>query len=287
MSIANYNLDKISLMRGSSLKLTNNVSFKHPTLGEIEEIGYSKYSNYVSLLSSDVIDVADILWCESGIWYEDIKSNYDFFVQSHLSDKSICVKFIDSQNRVVKIADKCVVLDGYCKEALNYFLGLDGEYVVLIQGKENKEQTVLYNVKQDETGNYCLTENSFKLTEFFYDICSQILKDVNYIKVGDLDGTKGGTKRAKKYILKNIYKQRKKKHKANVTLESIISSLIAKGTSFEEIWKLPIYMVYNLYYRQVKIVDYNDTVLAYYNGCIDTKNHPVNWNKINWSSVID
>ena len=36
----------------------------------------------------------------------------------------------------------------------------------------------------------------------------------------------------------------------------------------------------------VKIEEYNNTMSALYAGGIDTKKNPINWDKINWSSVI-
>ena len=46
-------------------------------------------------------------------------------------------------------------------------------------------------------------------------------------------------------------------------------------------------MIYELYYRYIKIDDWKNTMQALHSGCIDTKKNPIEWEKINWSSVIN
>jgi hypothetical protein len=66
------------LLRGCPLELSEGVCVKHPTLDEV--ISSPKYYEYLSLILTTSLDVADVLWFEHNIWYEDIKSEWSFFV---------------------------------------------------------------------------------------------------------------------------------------------------------------------------------------------------------------
>lgn len=283
-----YNVENLSLLRGRNLKLTDDVALVHPKLGDIENIGYDKYSEYLFTLISTSLDVADVLWFEMGIWYEDIKSEWDFFIQKCLSkDKIIKVKIMNSVGKLSRIEENCLTIDSTYRDALNFFLNLNGEYIVLEQQIDSTSQLVIYNVKIDKYGNYYIDNGCFKFTNFFYEIVVDFLKKINWI-TQEYDFINGGNKHAKKYILKNMYssKQRNKSKKSNITLDSIVSSLITKQQDAVNIWDYPIYLVYSVYYRLIKIDEYKNTVNALYSGCIDTKKNPVNWEKINWSSII-
>lgn len=283
-----YKLDNLSLLRGRNLKLTDDVFVIHPSLGDIEEIGYEKYSEYLFTLISTSLDVADILWFEMEIWYEDIKSEWDFFIQKSLSrDRFVTVKIIDSFGKLNRVEDNCLTIEPLYRDTLNFFLGLNGEYIVLEQQIDNVPQMVIYNIKSDKYGDYYVDNKCFKFTNFFYEITTDFLKKINWITL-EYDFVNGGNKRAKKYILKNNYNARKrnKEKKSNITLDSVVSSLITRQQDAVHIWDYSIYLVYSVYYRLVKIDEYKNTVNALYSGCIDTKKNPINWEKINWSSII-
>ena len=280
-------MDELSLLRGKKLYLTDQVQVLHPTLGNIEEIGHEKYLEYLSAIISTSIDVADILWVEMKIWYEDIKSEWDFFLQKCISNnKRSDIKIFDN-NRLLKIESNCAIINEIYRDAFNFFFGLNGEYVLLQYINNDIKQFIICNAKTDKCGGYFIDSSSFKFTQYFYEISSKYLRDINWIKQ-DYDFLSGGNKKAKKYILENDYKKRKKKNKtAIITLESIVSSLIANGQNYKYIWDYPIYTIYNIYHRYIKINEYKNTTTAYYSGCIDTKKNPINWEKINWSSVIN
>ena len=82
------------------------------------------------------------------------------------------------------------------------------------------------------------------------------------------------------------YKKRIKKKKDRITISTIFSSLVAKGHRYKDVKKYPVYFFYESYFRLLKISEYENTMQALYNGCIDTKNHPINYEKIDWSSII-
>ena len=293
-------MNSLSLQRGRTLYLNGLCSVQHPTLGEIEgldfdkyqqgktkEYGYDKYTQLLFALILNSKDIADVLWFENQVWYEDIQNEWSFFIQRALSQTSavtVDMNLEDFQARVEAIA-----LQGNIKEALQFFLGLTGEFVLVEKKIENSDQyqIIICNAKLQEENEdgaiYYVDEQSFKFTELYYNKVVEFLKTINWINV-EYDFVKGGTKNAKIYILKNLYKKRKKNKKQTVDISTINSSIIAKGK--ENTWDMPIYAFYDCYYRLVKIEEYNNTMSALYAGGIDTKKNPINWDKINWSSVI-
>ena len=297
-------MNNLSLQKGRPLHLNNHYSVKHPTLSEIEsldydkyltgqtkEYGYEKYSQLLFALILNSKDLADILWFESQIWYEDIKNEWDFFIQRALSQTKIINVEMDLED--IQGRMKTIAIDGNILEALRFFLGLEGEFIIMEKAIENSEQYQIIlcnaqfqeniNIDGEDTPVYRVDENSFKFTELYYNMTVNFLKQINWIKI-EYDFVKGGTKNAKIYILKNLYKKRSKQKSASVDISTINSSISAKGK--EDTWSMPIYAFYDCYYRLVKIDEYNNTMSALYAGGIDTKKNPINWEKINWSSVI-
>ena len=298
-------MNNLSLQRGRGLFLNAKYSVKHPTLGEIEnldydkyeqglvnEYGYDKYNQLLYALILNSKDLADILWFENQIWYEDIKSEWDFFIQRALAQTKIIE--VDMNIEDIQGRTKAIAIDGNIKEALNFFLDIDGEFILLEKAIENSDQyqIILCNAQYkeqyiNENGDsitvYDVDESSFKFTELYYNKVVEFLKQINWINI-EYDFVKGGTRNAKIYILKNLYKKRNKIKKQSIDISTINSSVIAKGK--QDTWAMPIYAFYDCYYRLVKIEEYNNTMSALYAGGIDTKKNPINWDKINWSSVI-
>ena len=265
------------------------VEFKHPKLQEIVDLkgGYSEYRSMVDSVSLSTIDLADVLWCETKVWYEDIESDWLFFVQQQIlfnNKKSVRIK-LEGDNFITE----GMFLSDYATKALNYFLGLKGEYVFIVKEIENSEekQIILNYCETDKNGELYTDDSCLKFTEAHYNELKNFLKIINWDKEDkDLDVQQGGTRKAKELILRQKYKKRKKNKKGDINLSSIVSSIIAKGIRYEEVWQLPIYEVYEIYYRLNKIVNYENTTNAYYAGNIDTKKTTINWSEIDWSAII-
>ena len=77
-------MNKLQLFHGDSLILSDTLKVKHPKLIDIVD-DYETYQLHLSIMVSTSLDVADLLWVESKIWYEDIKSEWKFFIQKAIS----------------------------------------------------------------------------------------------------------------------------------------------------------------------------------------------------------
>lgn len=283
--------NKLKLQRGDDYVLYKNFTIHHPTLGEIVDLqgdNEDKYALYLSLLTSISLDIADILWVEQNVWYEDIKSEWMFFLEKCSIESTPVVTYKVLDDGLKTMPHKTIMINREYGNALKYFTRQPSTFVI---EEDDNKNIILVCATIDANGMFFYDSNSFVFSEHSYIMCRQFLKRINWSASKEYNVVKGGTKYAKKYILENEYKIRmddlKKKRESSVTLDSITSSLMAKGISVTEIWNMPIYLVYNLYYRYIQFANWDGTTTALYTGNIDTKKHPVNWTKINWSKVID
>lgn len=276
----------VDLIRGKPLKLTDKVYVKHPTLADVCDL--DKYENYTYIMMITSDDIADVMWHNSKKLYTDIKSEWLFFIQKALiSARGSDVYVVD--NDVYRIDSNCVLINSDYRDALNYFLSLDCEYMVMTVGTGDNEQITLRSLNRD--GNMLVfNKDNFQFTESFYLQMVEYLRQINDYHP-DYYWKKCPTKRGKKMLLEQEYRRResreKNNRKSNIDLGSLVSALIARGQPYKEIWDYPIYMIYDLYRRLSKVDEYNGTMRALYSGCIDTKKNPINWDKVNWAAIIN
>lgn len=276
----------VDLIRGRPLKLTDKVYVKHPTLADVCDL--DKYENYTYIMMITSDDIADVMWHNSKKLYTDIKSEWLFFIQKALIDaRGSDVYVVD--NNVYRIDSNCVLINSDYRDALNYFLSLDCEYMVMTVGTGDNEQITLRSLNRE--GNMLIfNKDNFQFTESFYLQMVEYLRQINDYHP-DYYWKKCPTKRGKKMLLEQEYRRResreKNNRKSNVDLGSLVSALIARGQPYKEIWDYPIYMIYDLYRRLSKVDEYNGTMRALYSGCIDTKKNPINWDKVNWAAIIN
>lgn len=282
-------INKLNLLHGDSLKLFNGYELKHPTLRDIVELNTGdehRYDEYLSYLTTTSLDIADILWAEQKIWFEDIKSEWIFFVERNLNLEKCVPLYRTLDDGKYTLPQKGYFIDDNTYKALSFFIGVEGEIAVYI----DNEQYLLVKIHPGVYDMYTFTTEDIVLTELSYTMCRDGLKLFNRIEGKNDDVVHGASKIVKKTMLKYAYINRmddlKKKRNPDVTLDSIVSSLIARGISYNEIWDFPIYTVYDQYYRQIHFDQWNSTMAALASGNIDTKKNPIRWDKINWSRVI-
>lgn len=276
----------VDLIRGRPLKLTDKVYVKHPTLADVCDL--DKYENYTYIMMITSDDIADVMWHNSKKLYTDIKSEWLFFIQKALiGARGSDVYMVD--NDVYRIDSNCVLINSDYRDALNYFLSLDCEYMVMTVGTGDNEQITLRSLNKE--GNMLIfNKNNFQFTESFYLQTVEYLRQINDYHP-DYYWKKCPTKRGKKMLLEQEYRRRESREKNNrkssIDLGSLVSALIARGQPYDKIWDYPIYMIYDLYRRLSKVDEYNGTMRALYSGCIDTKKNPINWDKVNWAAIIN
>lgn len=294
-------LNKLQLMRSTEYRLFEDIMVRQPTLNEIATFSDDGkgYENFMAMVNTIVLtpaDVADILWVENQILYTEFASDWEFFISRAFSEgEDIEVKEVYEGETVKSIAHSVNIL---VEQGLNYFFNKEGHYIFITDSKnateENKPTIYLLNV--DKEGY--IGEDSFKFAEPLYHLLVEFLNTITWndsvpffmkeLKAKNPNSNiKIGNKRLLKALLENAYKKRNAKHKTSVTFDSIVSALIAEHHNNEQIWNFPLYLVYDQYYRTNKIKAYSETMAALNSGCYDTKKHPINWEKIDWASVIN
>ena len=276
---------ELSLQRGSDYIVNEKLSFKHPTLGEICDFMSENKVDYYSILSrliSNSLDYADILWVENKIWYEDIKSEWIFFLQT-----AICMAKKENLSFSQGKDEKSIevyFLDDELTALLNFFLKKDGRWWFSEKKENNTVQNFLVNLPKNNKSE----QEFFKFTEIYYNYLIEYLKEIHWVSI-EYTFTRGNSRKTKQWILENNYEARKDREKKNkkeqVTIASINSSIVASGVSVST-WEMSLYFFNEIYNRLMKINEYKNTMSALYAGAIDTKKHPIDWEKINWTSVL-
>ena len=279
------NESELKLQFGEPLQITPRLHIKQPTIKEIEKMD-GQYEKYLSLLITQSRDIADVLWVKANIFYEDIKSEWLFFIKNCIVDGEAAPIYILKNDSYIQMNDAGLVINKEYTNALNYFFETDGIWFTSSITACGIQQLVLINAKEKH-GIYYLDSNDkpLQINESVYNNMVDGLAKLNWIKK-EYQFTKGGTKDATTYFLEMEYRERIKKKKDRITISTIFSSLVAKGHRYKDVKKYPVYFFYESYFRLLKISEYENTMQALYNGCIDTKNHPINYEKIDWSSII-
>ena len=291
-------MNALQLYSGRPLKLAENVYVEHPKVNKLfSDVGekdvYSEYMKNLTLIITQSKDIADILWVENKIWYEDIKSEYDFFIQECLSESTSDNVSIRDGELVSENDEECIVINNDMSNALNYFLNLDGKWIVLGRTIGENTQIFLLSVKCENDKLY-IESDSVKFNEQTYHILVEYLRDINWIHP-EYKFLKGATKKAKKVILQRNYEEReyearknKSRDKEQEDFQCILSCLVTfKIFSYEELFSKPIYVIYDSYFRYIQAANYRTTMDALHSGCIATNKNPIDINKIHWSSIIN
>ena len=282
--------DKLSMFKGDSIKLTDSVNLKQIKLSDVVSIGEDIYREYVGIFTTTSVDIADILFFDMGIWYQNIDNEWNFFVEKSLvNSRDITVRFNIGN---FEIDQKLKSVNESYKKAFNFLFeykenpDVEREYFLWQTGnKKDGYQMVLASAIKDGD-KYVYNENNFKITEHYYRLIMDFVTTSNWIKKDD-DLLKCKTRKAKIWKMEDMKRKRKSIRKKDlVDLSSIVSSLITKGQNYSDIWDYPIYLIYDIYYRLMKIDNYENISFAYYNGKIDTKKTKIDFDKINWSNII-
>ena len=118
-------MNALQLYSGRPLKLAENVYVEHPKVNKLfsDDVGkdvYSEYMKNLTLIITQSKDIADILWVENKIWYEDIKSEYEFFIQECLADSTSNNVFIRDGELVSEKDEECIVINNDMSNALTF-----------------------------------------------------------------------------------------------------------------------------------------------------------------------
>lgn len=254
---------------------------------------YSEYAKNLSLIITQSKDIADILWVESKIFYEDITSEYDFFIQECLTDSTAGEIYLRDGTVISKMDEECILVNESMGNALNFFLGLSGKWIALGKSVGDTTQIFLLSVKCEDSKLW-VDPDSVKFNEQCYYKIVEYLRDVNWIHP-EYKFLKGNSKKTRKLILQRNYEDRqyenrmkKNRDTEENNFQCILSCLVTfRIFTYEELPSKPIYVIYDSYFRYVQADNYRNTMDALHSGNLDTSKHKIDIAKIHWSAILN
>ena len=248
------------------------------------------YYSYLYMLSTISLDMAEALWVESGIYWEEIKDEWAFFLQRCLGGEFHFIDVLVSEDNTKVITNALQVCD-YYRDAFNWFFHTTGEWIFMTDNSvqtQNMDNTSLVNVKEIQYRGrnvYEYNEDNYRLTFHTRSILVDYLKKVNG-DVDDYEFMRFPLEKSCKIFLEKMYKKHQKEAKrgAKVDLSSMVSSVVARGQSYKDLLDYPIFLIRDLYQRFYKIDNYNLTVQGYLQHGDPKKK--LDYDKIDWGVII-
>lgn len=273
-------IQKSFLQSGKDLQITKSLSFKHPTVQEIFDLdkttnGLQSENIYYGMINVFLTDpyLYMVYLDDKELDYEKVKP-FELFILLYKDYvekmKSLYEVYPEEQ------ADEIFRNNIYFK-AFNFFLGVD-----------------VFFVAKDENGNDVLGygDRQLLMDSDIYDYIYEFVKGVNGIQDGERINP--SDEFAKKVLIdderEKLAKQAKKKDKDdeepnNNRLGNLLSSVTwaCNGgvTPFNR-KELHMYDLVEGVQRTDKLLNYKNTMVGLYSGCVDKKG--IDFNKLHWST---
>ena len=244
-------LDRMKLLRDKVYPVSDKINIKLYTLNEIYDIGFDVYDEHLSILLMRNYDIADILYFDYNIWYEDV-TPFEVLLKNKM-----------------------------WKEALEFFTGIDN----LILATEDEGAKYISNYTPN-----IKSEDLIIIDEEILLKIQNIIRVIHYRKKEkhDLDSKKTSKFVKIKIIERQKYdrtKDKKKRFKPKIDLSSMIIALTWRAESAGiDIWNLNMWELHTGFYQVTQNDKYQKTVSALLNGKLDKKK--VNLNNEFWANIL-
>ena len=270
-------IPKIFLQSGNNLQVTNTITFKHPTIQDIFDIDKDHFGLYSENLYYAMVNVflTDpytymVYLDDKGIDYETV-SSFDVF----------CLLFNDYTARIISVNENStdVTLMELFKssiyfKAFQFFMGIENFYIAKDQNSNN---ILAYGNSQ------------YLMNSSMYDVIAEFVKKVNGIP--DEDKIYPEDEWAKQILIEDEREKIKKqaiKAKEDINhnrlgnlLSAVTWSCNGGITPFNRN-QLHMYDLIDGIHRTDKLLNYRNTMVGLYSGCVDKKK--INFNELHWST---
>lgn len=270
-------IPKSFLQSGCNLQVTNTITFKHPTIQDIMDIDKDHFGLYSENLYYAMVNVflTDpytymVYLDDKGIDYETV-SPFDVF----------CLLFNDYTARIISINENStdVTLMELFKssiyfKAFHFFMGIEEFYIAKDQNSNN---ILAY-------GN-----NQYLMNSSTYDVIAEFVKKVNGIP--DEDKIYPEDEWAKQILIEDEREKIKKQatkakeeinHNRLGNLLSAVTWSCNGGITPFNRNQLHMYDLIDGIHRTDKLLNYRNTMVGLYSGCVDKKK--INFNELHWST---
>ena len=237
-----------SLLRTNEIHISDDITIKIPTVGEIlddEEYYYSITNQITASPYSMMVQLHD-----NGVDFTQITDYELFLMFSHsVFSRDLSIIFGDTFLELYKfLSDNDIA-------------------------QEEKDKALIF-VKNQENDDICLydREDDVLIDEYIYEKISNALRKINLTKK---DNRKAGNNAAKEYLIEKNrrYQNRHKNDEYKPILENLVIALVNKQEfkyNYEETMNMTIYN-FNRSVKQIQhTVNFDKTMIGVYAGTIDT-----------------
>lgn len=270
---------KSFLQSGQDLRITSEISFKHPILQDVididkENLGLNSESIYYSMVNVFLTDPYDymVFLDDRGIDYETVTS-FDVFC---LLFNDYVDKFQNSTASFTEEKKLELFKNNIYFTAFKFFFGIESFFIAK---DSNDEKAIGYE------------DDKLLMNSYIYDYVSEFIRKINGIQ--DSEKIYPEDEWAKQILIEDEREKIKRQAKKKVNndeepnknrLGNLISSITwsCNGgiTPFNRN-QLHMYDLIDGISRTDKMLNYKNTMTGYYSGCIEKKN--INFNELHWS----
>ena len=241
-------IDELMLIGGGDIQINENIKIHHPTLGEIRDMGESKYYGLISTICATPSDYKSILWDNFEIDYETV-SDFEFFIMLWSSLKDVDITVILPEIVVSEFSP--------------------------VQNTETKE-VLLYN-----------RSKNIEITESVYlELSEYIRKFHGFEKRVDAAGNETTKKYLIDKARKELNRPNKKKNSS--VLAPLVSAMVnCEQFKYDHktVWSLNIYQFMDSVKRIQKIKSVDKTLNGIYSGSIDQKK--ISKDALDWLGTLN
>lgn len=227
-------MDKLKLLRGEPLALSDSITVHQPTLSEICEYGEEAYFRLIKRLTATPFEYKAALW-DMGIDYEDV-DEFDLFI---------------TLSRELTQSETHIVLPG-----LNF-----SKMEVRAAGNDEKAPLFLYS-----------RERNAYMDKVTYERMTEFLREINNFEKNQKKPGNLTTKKI--YIeMDRLEAEHSKGKPFQSLLLPIISALVNMPGfkyNYATVWNMPVYAFFDALKRTQKIKIADNVSLGVYTGNIDS-----------------
>lgn len=273
---------KSFLQSGNDLKLSETLTFKHPTIQEIIDIDkehfglYSEdiYYSFVDIFLTDPYNYMVYL-DDRGIDYEQVTGFDVFCMLFDEYNKNYSNLLMELENKNLSNDYKLLFENHIYFQSFKFFFGIESFFLA----------------SDSETGKNILAyeNNKFLMNEYIFNFVSEFVRKINGIP--DVEKINPEDEWSKKILIEDERERIKKKLKnkdetKNMNrLGNLISAITWASNGCINPFNrnnLHIYDLVDGISRTDKLLNYQNTMNGLYSGCIEGKK--INFNSIHWSS---
>ena len=270
-------IPKSFLQSGNDLQITDEIAFKHPLVQDIFDID----KEHLGLYSEDIYYQMINVFLTDPYTYMVFLDDKGIDYESTTPFEVFCLLFVEYMEKLINISKPLeddsfgiLIKNNIYFRAFSFFFGVDSFYI---------------KQEQDGKKTLCYGDGKFLLNDDVYNYVMEFVKRINGIPEGER--TNPEDEWAKQILIEDERERLKKhalKHKDDETNTNRLGNLLSTitwtcngGVTPFNRNQLHIYDLVDGIERTSKLLNYKNTMIGVYSGCIDKKK--INLNELHWA----